>query len=59
MNFNKKTYKELDKNNFIFVKYGLLIISTILVLIILALLVLKIENESILSQVFSYYFGRS
>jgi len=48
--------KELDKNRFFVVKYGIAIVITIFMLIILSLVLLKIENESILKLVVKYFF---
>lgn len=48
--------KELDKNRFAIVKYGLLILSLVIVLILYALFVLKIDDEPIIYMVMDYYF---
>ncbi len=48
--------KELDKNRFAVVKYGLIILSLVIVLILYALLLLKIDGEPILYMVMDYYF---
>jgi len=48
--------KELDKNRFFVVKYGIAIVITIFMIIILSLVLLKIENESILKLVVKYFF---
>lgn len=49
--------KELDKNRFSTVKYGLFMIVFILGIMIVLLFGLKIEDQSILYMVYEYYFG--
>ncbi len=48
--------KKLNKNKFIFVKFGLHFTVLVLVAIIIILTILKIENKSILLYVIEYYF---
>ena len=48
--------KDLNKNKFIFVKFGLYFTVLVLVAIIIILTILKIENKSILFHVINYYF---
>lgn len=48
--------KDLNKNKFIFVKFGLYFSALVLVAIIIILSMLKIENKSILLYVIEYYF---
>jgi len=59
MNIDDHTYKELDKNKFPFVKYGHLMIITVLALTILILSSLKIDNKSILNHVVLYYLNNN
>ena len=53
MNANLK--KELDKNRFSIVKYGLIFILITTGLVFLSLILIKIEGESILEMVVRYY----
>ncbi len=48
--------KELDKNKFSIVKYGLVILLLVIVLILYSLMILKIDDEPILHMVMDYYF---
>ena len=48
--------KELNKNRFHIVKYGLVYIVIIIGLVLLSLTLIKIDNTSILSLVLDYYF---
>ena len=54
MNSNLK--KELDKNRFSIVKYGLIYILVTTTSVILSLILIKIEGVSILEMVIKYYF---
>ncbi len=47
--------KELDKNRFAVVKYGLIILTLVIILILYTLVILKIDGESILNLVIDYY----
>jgi hypothetical protein len=54
MNSNLK--KELDKNRFSIVKYGLVYILVTTAAVLISLMLIKIEGESILEMVINYYF---
>ncbi len=54
MNSNLK--KELDKNRFSIVKYGLIYILATTAIVLLSLILIKIDGESILEMVVKYYF---
>lgn len=47
---------KLDKNKFSIIKYGLIILSLVIILILSSLMILKIEDEPILYMVMDYYF---
>jgi len=53
---SKNFQKELDRNRFHIVKYGLLYILITIGMVLLALTIVKIENESILPLAIQYYF---
>ena len=49
--------KELDKNRFSIVKYGLIYILGTTVAVLFSLVLIKIQGESILEMVIKYYFN--
>ncbi len=53
---SKNFQKELDRSRFHIVKYGLLYILLTIGIVFLALTLIKIEQESILSSAIQYYF---
>ncbi len=53
---SNKLQKELDKNRFFIVKNGLIIMILVIILVLVMLALLKVEDESILSAVWKYYF---
>lgn len=48
--------RELDKKRFSLVRYGLVFILLTLAAVLLSLILIKIEGQSILSMVVKYYF---
>ena len=52
---NDHLKKELDKNRFLIVRHGLFFILLTTGLILLSLILIKIEGESILEMVIKYY----
>ncbi len=56
---NDNLEQELDKNKFAVVKYGLIILSLAIVLILYALTILKIDDKPILYMVIDYYIHQN